>query len=483
MYNVPQRYFLNPASQPQPNFFVGAPVIGSTYLDLQFGALSFSDFLWNDPTPGANRVLHPLHPDADFGEFLDNFAKGASLDLDLDMNIFSFGFRVKSMYFTVDMRSRLNSGMSFSGDLLNLLLIGNEDGRTYNINDMGFFLREHLEVGFGFSTKIGDMFTVGARPKILYGIASISSTQNNVDLFTSHELWDLNSHLELQVAFPGVILPTDANGAIDFSEGDVAFDSTLFGEDMEVSRLIDEATGNKGFGIDLGVHFTPIDELKISASITDLGIIKWRNYTYSADFDADLEFSGIEINSSTISDLLEGGDESDTTGFGRDILDTLLNSFDVSGNSDFFTSGIGTKIYVGASYSLLKSLDVGLLTRFYMPQTGLDWDMMLHVDWHPNNFFEISMNYSPFKGGANTFGLGGTFRLGPFTAYLIADYLAARYTKLMVYNEERDRNMFLGVLPYNQSAFNIRFGMNLVFGWNQKKKLRRDKPMYYSEDY
>lgn len=474
--NAPQSYYLNPAHQPQPNFFLGLPVLSSAYFDVRHNSIGLSDFFWNDPETGM--VLHPLHSPQTMSDFLDKFEEANIISGSLDFNIVSMGFRVKSMYFTLDLTSKAISSLGFPNELARFGLMGNEDYQEFHFSDMGFHASEHLELGLGVSRKFGDMFTVGIRPKILMGISSISSMNNDVTLSTSHEIWQMDSYYELQMAIPGVNFPVDDQGLLD-PTGQMEFDTTAFAR----SNLVNTLTGNKGFGIDLGVNITPMDELIISASLVDLGAIKWNNYTYSAQLESSFEFSGIELNSSEMEDplALPGNNSADSTGFGAEIIDSLMANFNVSGGTEPFTTRLAPKLFVGASYSVFKSLSFGMLARFDFPETGFDYDLMLHANWHPSTYFALSLNYSPFEGGASTFGLGASYRGGPLSFYAVADYNTLRFT-LYKYQTE-NRNIPVALSAENRTAFNFRLGVNFVLGWNQRKKQMKDKPMYLSKDY
>jgi hypothetical protein len=462
---VPQAYYLNPATQPQSNFFMGLPALGSVYVETYGSSIGFSDLVWNDPSGGL--VLHPFHPDAGMETFLQKFEEENTFSANFDFSPVSFGFRVRKMYFTLDIVSRLSQSISFAGDIVDLAVAGNADSTLYDFSSMGFNITDHLEIALGISRKFGSMITVGIRPKLLFGVASLSSGNNHVSLYTSHDVWQFDSHLEMQVATPGFIIPTDESGTFD-PTGEFRFDSTL----TQPSQYASIATGNKGFGIDVGINIKPMDELTLSASVIDLGFIKWNNYIHTAVLEGSFEYTGIEYS---LDDVQQP--EEDTSDFMQYLIDTLTGNFEVSGSSDPFNTRLEPKIYIGASYSILRKLDVGLLARFDLPETGLESNLMLHANWHPSTFFGLSASYSPFGGRSSTFGLGMSLRIGPGSFYAVADYNALKY------NLYKYENIPVFLTSDARERFNLRFGANFVLGWNQRKKLMKDKPMYYSDDY
>ena len=66
----PQAYWLNPATQPICNVFVGLPVVNNLYFESYNTGALISDLLWNDEY--TSDVLHPFHPDANMNNILNN---------------------------------------------------------------------------------------------------------------------------------------------------------------------------------------------------------------------------------------------------------------------------------------------------------------------------------------------------------------------------------------------------------------------------
>jgi hypothetical protein len=66
---IPQAYYLNPATQPGCNIFIGLPL--TIYFEKENTSLHLSDLIWNDPETG--QVMHPFHPDANLDDFFSQF--------------------------------------------------------------------------------------------------------------------------------------------------------------------------------------------------------------------------------------------------------------------------------------------------------------------------------------------------------------------------------------------------------------------------
>jgi hypothetical protein len=316
---------------------------------------------------------------------------------------------------------------------------------------------EYIVYSVGVSRKfLGDQLSVGIKPKLLTGIGTINTSNNNISLSTSYEEWVLDSQMEINMSLPGVTYPLNEEGGLDL-EGEWEIDSSL----TDPSKWQTLAMGNIGFGIDIGAHYRPIDQVEVSLSVLDLGYIKWKNYTHTALLEGSFIYDGVELSLSDTS-----------ANFLNDLTDSIKASLEFRGNDNSFKTYLSPKIYVGGRYFITRNLDVGLLSRIDFTPAGTQANVMLMANYRPISLLGISASYRPFGGTAQTFGVGASLRLGPLNLYLVSDYIPTSYKKV--------NNI---PVPASQKYFNFRAGLNLVFGCNQKKKLMRDKPMYYSDEY
>jgi hypothetical protein len=456
---IPQTYYLNPATQPRCNVFVGIPVINSFYFENENSSLHLSNLLWNDPITG--EVLHPFHPNANLDDFFDHFGDENKFGLSMDFNPISFGFRIKSMYFTFDVTSKTKADFSYPVDFMKFAIEGGPDSTIFDFSGLGLHFSEHLEFALGISKQFSEQLTIGIRPKLLSGVALISAQGSDVSLFTTTEQWQFDSQFDLQLCIPGATIPTNDEGVFD-PGGEFIFDSTLKGF-ADYRKLV---LSNKGFGIDMGIHFKPVERLQLSASIIDLGFINWKKYTHTSTLEGSYNFEGITYS--------HGNDSVNYVGA---LWDSVKSNFNVSGSSGSFKTSLDPKIYVGGDYALTKRINVGILSRFDILDEGLKARVILLANWHPSTVYSLSLSYCPIGDQANTFGTAVSWRFGPVGLYTVFDYRAIKYT---LYKYE---NIPVFLSPANRSRFSFRFGMNVVIGCNQQKKLMKDKPMYYYEEY
>jgi hypothetical protein len=458
MGTLPQSYFMNPATQPQCDVYIGLPVASQINARVTTGSLSAGDFFFKDPL--SDSVITWTHPNADPNDLLAKLNKVETWGGTIDFSLVSFGFRVKDMYFSFDAAVRNSITTSLSKDYFEFAWLGNENDRTYDFSDMGVEVMEYMEFGVNISRHFGDQLQIGIRPKMLFGLATISTLSNSTTLYTSTEEWVLNSNAEARFAATGVTIPVDEEGNIDWDQ-DFEFDSTIFSP-TGYQKILSK---NRGWGIDIGAHYKPIDNLQVSLSVLDLGYIKWRESTHVAEVNGTYVYDGLEADS-----VFDGGD------FGQALLDTLKENLNVTQSAGTFTTTLNPKLFVGARYFLTPGFDIGILSRTEFLPSYINQDLLLLANWHPIPMISISGSYNLLSKTHSTFGLGLGLKLGPFNVYTVLEDVPFKYDIV------REGGAPIP-LPVEQNNYNVRFGVNLVFGCNQKKKQKNNKPLFNSSDW
>ena len=309
-----------------------------------------------------------------------------------------------------------------------------------------------LEFAAGVSHKINDQLTLGYRGKILFGHANISTRKMDLKLITDVD-WTVRSKFDLNATLPAIDIPTD-------SAGDFQFDDIDTQENLNTSDYFKMATGNKGLAVDLGIHYKPIDNLTLSASLLDVGFIRWRNNTYNITQDVEYIYEGIDLDVANI----------DSTVFDN-FTDSLKNTFVFSNTQDPYTSFLGTKLYVGGKYQIIEEISVGLLSRTEIFKGRIREQLTLSANFYPIKEIAASLNYSIMNKTFNNFGFGISFKPGPFNIYFISDNIP------LTFAVEQSSGV---PIPHKSRTLNFRFGFNLVFGCDKEKTKMKDQPLVRS---
>lgn len=457
MGTVPQSYYLNPATQPFCNVYVGVPVASQIHLRANTGNISASDFFLDDPA--SDSIITPMHPRGDLDAFINKLDDIESIGIEAGSSILSFGFRAKEMYFSFDATLHTTTQLNYSKNFIEGRLGGFANGKTYDLSKGSIEHLDYSSFSVNISRKFNDDLQIGIRPKILFGLGVLQTSNNNTSLYTSTEEWIFNADYEAQIAALGVTIPVDEDGVYD-PEGEIEFDSTLI-TPTGYQKIL---SGNRGFGIDIGAHYKPIENVQLSLSILDLGSIKWKDNTHVATIKGSYTFEGISI--------------SDTSNFTENVIDSVKENMNIAGSDKAFTSRLTPKVIVGGRYFITPGFDLGLLYRMDFHKAYTDHDLIFSANWHPIPFLSVSSSYSLINTRYSTLGLGLGMKFGPLNFYMVLDDVPLRYDKL----SKEDLPVAIP-LPIAQSDYNVRFGLNFVFGCNQYKKLKQDKALFNSSDW
>lgn len=403
------RYQMNPALGNEKSFF-SMPGLGNLNIGMD-GTLHLKDVFYN--VNGKTTTF--LNPAVNAQDFLKNIGDNSRLYTDNKIGILATGFKAFKGYNTISINVRANAGLHAPHALFSMLKEGLTN-KVYDISDVGVMARGYVEVGLGHSHKINDRLRVGATLKVLVGAGDVDARFNNAHLTLGEDSWTALVNAEINSSVKGLSYKHDIN------------------EDTNreyVNGFDFDSPGVNGFGfaVDLGAEYRLLDDLYLSASVTDLGFIKWDNnlaastngdqivntdkYTFNVDDNAtnsfDNEFDKIKDDLSALYQLNDMGDIGSRT--------TML----------------GATMRIGAEYKLpvYRPLSFGLLntTRFQGRYTWTD--------------FRLSANIAPvkcFSAGANlsagTFGMGFgwivNFHTTGFNLFVGMDHLMGKLAKQYV---------------------------------------------------
>jgi len=448
---VPQSNQMNPAIQPKCNFFFGLPAVSSFQLGFGNNRYTLSDVIMQHPDQDS--LITFLHPDAEFNktDFLTKLGNNNSFFQYFQTDLLSFGFRMNSWYFSFNLSEKQSMALNYPQDLMDFALNGNKNFmyQTTDFSDLRVNASFYREYGIGVAKEINSNLFIGVRGKILFGHANIESSNNNtLGLYSSRDSIYINADAVVNTSSP-LIATTNTDGDFD------GFEVPAYIENAESDSLIDLAMlhQNMGLGIDLGIYYKPVDDVALSLSIIDLGYIKWDKDVTNLELKGNYSFKGVDVSDEF------GTDESEEDPF-EQALDSLENSFTVSNQSNSYTTGLGTKIYVGASYFVSPKFDVSFLSRSYLYNNYFNQAFTLSANVRPINGISASLSYSIMNGTYNNIGLGLVLGGAPLQIYVVTDNVSA------------------ALWGHKTSSANFRFGLNIAFGCKQKKN--PDKPLLIS---
>lgn len=409
---------LNPAFHPDVKFYVNAPYLSSFYLGFE------SPFSFEQLT-GEWEAGDSLYIDRD--RVFKSLKNRNYFSFELYNEFWRSGFSFGRHFFHLNIAKVFSAKFAFEKDLIGLLLYGNANeryfGKTLNLDRNGLNMTSYHEIGLGYSFEVNQKLTLGTRLKYLNGAFNVWTEKSNIILYTNEASnYPLTATSDFLIKTSSTI--SDFDNMIDQIEGYKWFNFT----------------GNHGYGMDLGADFHPNEQLGFSASVVDLGWIRWKqnvNNFYSENPGVAYTFSGFDIN-----DFIQEGSFNDTV----DFLDTITDQFRLAKNSEPYTSHLSPKVYLGAVWSISDKNDLGLMIRTDFAEDRTQPSITVNYTRQIGKWASVYGNYSILASQIANIGLGFSVRFGPVQIYLLNDMAYAL------------------VIPTRARNYNFHYGINFLFG-------------------
>lgn len=424
-----QRYQLNPAFEPERGLYLAVPVLSNLNLNAQ-SSVGLSNFLFDSKSkPGMLTTF--MSPDISYSQFMNGFPGAAQVNIGLNMDILALGVRGKNGYTSFGVKLRNSEGISIPKELFGFMKASLSSG-DYMINNTNVSSITYAEAAITHSHKITDNLSIGAAVKFLLGLEYVDLTVNEIDARLSDDSWKVRTNAYARVSAPGAMFTYDEDGVVD------GFDGYEF-----------KIPSSYGLAADLGAVYTfdgLLEGLKVSASLTDLGMIKWNDVTgYKTNNTEYITFDGFNDY-----DVTSDGESE------QNLIDELESDFKdmiklyqtSAGGSE--SIALNATMRLGAEYELpfLPMLSVGELLTY---RTGL-WkyaESRTSLSVTPCRWFALSGNV-----GLSTMGsvFGFVVDVHPRTLnfFVAVDNLKAQVNPQYI--------------PLNDFGLNVSVGLNLAFG-------------------
>lgn len=452
MESVPQSSLLNPAHQPRCNMFITVASMSlHTETNIKASKLySKTNDKWNFITD----------KDFDYSDLRRRFKRGARLNNQWSVELGNVGWRDRNGYWSIGISERFEASAALPSALFTMLDKGLPDGTRLKFNSLRINAQAYHEFAVGYSLKLTEELTVGARAKYLSGITAVRTDIPRFSVNTGRDQWDIDIDASISASFP-IEVNTDADGSISIDSIEM--------KEMDLREALAFALPgirNPGAAVDLGMEYSFNKNFKVSAAVTDLGLIFWTGETNTVKAKSSFTYTGPDI------DLDEFFDGTDMGELLTDLGDSVKNSLTTSVTHKFFTTGVHPNIYIGGEYTPLHFLSLGLVSRTTFWKSSVSQNFNFSVNVVPYKFFSLTTGMNIDVKGCCTANFGFSLNLGPLQYYLMTNGLPVAYRK---YNIDGDKVF----APNNVCDFNISTGLNLIFG----AKGFKDKPMIntYSE--
>ncbi len=460
---LPQNQFLNPALKPANRFYIGLPVITGIHAGIGNDFFTLSDIF-----PPETKIDSAVFKNLDLNRLAGKLKDRNTLATDFDIQLLSLGLSFgKDLYVFFDVRDRVSAKAVLPRDLLDLYIRGYNQylEKTLDLSGMKITGQYFREYGLGFSKNITNNLRIGAKAKLLSGIASISLDNRSFTLKVNDDFSQtVSADASLDVSGKKALkrIFSDNNFLIP------PLDSTR-GADIKGFALdyIKYPVLNKGVSFDFGLVYNIGRLVTLSAGVTDLGFINWNQDLKSYNANSNFTLQGI-----TLEDVVNETYSIDD--MVNSLVDTIKNNFIENPSPLSYKTNLPTSISAGASFNLLPVLSIGLLSnsKFYMGTVKESFTLSANA--YLGRVLSASMSYTAANYSYNNLGFGLAFKAGIGQFYIIADKIPLDWGKVYI-EKDGPGNYASFPVPQNMNLFNLEIGLNFVFGKPVTRK--SDKPM------
>ena len=439
------RHQLNPALL-DSTAYVAMPFLGQVNVGTT-GNLGLKNLLYK--TDGTVTPTNPngypyttfLSPDVSASEFLSKLNDVNRMDAYLNWGVISVAFPWLKGNNLIEVNLRTDVHVQASKEFFGML---KEFGKQneYDLDHLGATGQMYAEMAFGHSHRINDRLTVGAKAKLLFGMAYGDIDVDRLYIYQSGERW----HVGADVNVTGNMF--EMGPGLNYAATDEKGRPRI--ESLQHNRKWTDI-GGMGMAVDLGATYKIMDNFTVSAALNDLGFIVWKD-SYQGSLRNEFEFDGLPKDIHVCGEKHGNLIQDQAKEIWNDIKTDFALYYDGRHTT---TRMLGATLNVGAEYKLknYRPLSFGFLYTSRIQGRYSYHQGMLSAQWHPCRQVELGLNTSLGSTGWN---LGG---IASFTANRFNFYIAT------------DRVMFgkfgKQFIPLTSSNVNVSLGM--VFNMERRR--------------
>jgi hypothetical protein len=429
MHRVPQSNLLNPAVQASCRWYVGIPALASVHLYYGNTAFTYNDLAGTDTwnLEGTAKQMHRR----------DLYTTEAGIQL------ISVGYRHRMNYFTFRVTERSQVYSVVPGDMASIAVFGNgpaigETQRFRSFRPAGYYQREYA---VGFSRVLDRRLTAGIRARLVFGKASLYPGSSDLRFYTEESTFNLllDGEYAMNSSFPLTITQDQEGNISDISVDDLNYAELLLNR------------GNPGVGIDLGVIYRLDQSITLSASLLDLGLVRWRTDLNTVRTRGTFDFRGVDAGTDVVS--REYFDE---------MIDSLRNSFSEEVTQQPYVSFTPVQLFLAGTYKLRENMTLGIVNRNVVFRSKLHSSLTLSVQTELADRFLATASWSYLNNSLANLGAGIAYTGPGVQFHLVSDN-------------------FLGFFfPFDTRTLNLRAGINLLLGCPRNRKKTIENQNYGS---
>ena len=439
LHQLPQANILNPAVDFGCKLYVELPVISSIQFAYNNTSFTYQDLIHQGTGQRADSLI------IDLDNLYGNLRKNNAIRSEFQNVILGAGFHWKKYFISARIYQAHHAGLFYQKELI-ALKDGNWD--TANDSPVSFSLSKneanaisYLGFSLGVSKQFNESVRVGAKINYLKGMINATTVESDLNIVTSDRpvTVGVNTNYEINASMP-----------LDYTRDSL-------GRIYSARPVFDNFMGNyifnknRGLAIDLGIVYDYYPKLKLSASILNLGFIRWKTNAVKYKANGSINLIGVDLDQYV----------NNSTDFLQLLRDTIQNSFNYTDSPTKYFTALPVDIYAGGNYEITSKLHVGLVGNLYVYNYATFPTLTATINVKPNSLIDLTGSISYANRTLRNIGFALVLGNAPVNFYIATDIFPVNYVV-----DDQSGLLF----PSQSRSFNVRFGFNLVFGCKNRIK-------------
>jgi hypothetical protein len=439
MENIYQATYVNPTAVPVYKVSLGLPVISSVGMQVTNTGFSYGDLIQRD-SKYTNDTLR-----GNIGNAYRQLDDQNYLYAGFETDLFHFRVKARSLYVSLFAQVKTQFRYSYPKNFMDLVVNGNGDkiGQNIEFKNLGADIDMYSTIGLGLA-KESKHWIIGGNLKYLNGIANMNFDPGRTSgVHFDNEYYAFRSLSDMTINSSGFSEDLDPESFTRNYQ-----DATGKINQNSILKKID-LTKNPGAAIDLGLTYKYNDKWHFTLSVLNFGYINWKSDVYNRKIYGGKDFAGFDV----FGYFLRGESKPDA-----EAESEFKNSFQYTVTKKSYKKWLIPQFYFSIRYNVTPKTHLGVMTYW---EYYKKWRPAFTVSaYHKfgrvlNIVATYSIQYSRF----DNIGLGIMAKLGSCQFYVGGDNVIAPLVRAMTDGfEVGDKT----VDP--MKTFNLRAGMNLVFG-------------------
>lgn len=423
MHNLAESIQLNPAVPISCKWYVGIPVLSSVHMNYGNSSFTYNQLFSNTGNGNyeadINKVVNQLH--------WRNY-----IGTEFHSQLFALGYRRGDYSFMFTITEKNNTPVFYPREAIMLLWGGNTqfEGQSASLKGTGIYFNHYREYALSVSKLTKDGIFIGGRAKLLFGKLNISPSSMNIALETDETTFnlDFSGDLKVRTSLP-IIVENDGN-----TIGDIQYNDAVSPMLLALNRK------NPGGAIDLGLIYPYSDKIQLSASVIDLGVIRWGSNLNTFNGSGEFQYTGFI------------GDSLNPETYFENLLNTLSDSMQINATPEKYWTVLPPRVLAGGTYKIRNNLKAGIQGEAIFHRSKILPSATISAHYEPFDALLFMASYTLQYYSLKNLGFGVVVGSSPLQFYAISD------------------NLIGNIWPLTTRNINLRFGLNINLGCREKQK-------------